>query len=161
MAARARAVGICVTIAFTLSSGACGNNTREDEATKDAIRQQISKYTAALDAADTDLAGQVWLTSPDASLIHPAGYAHGWEEVKGFYKFFGSAFSYRKLTAREITVHVNGDTAWAEFYWHFVGKQSNGGRAMETDGRETQVYKRAGGRWQLVQAHYSSPVVMR
>jgi ketosteroid isomerase-like protein len=78
--------------------------------------------------------------------------------VKGFYKFFGSAFAERKLTARDIAVHVSGDAAWVEFYWHFVGKQSTGA-SVETDGRETQVYKRAGKRWELVQAHYSMPAM--
>src|SRR5262245_53559664 len=33
----------------------------------------------------------------------PAGHAHGWEEVKGFYKFFGSSFSERKLTVRDVS----------------------------------------------------------
>jgi ketosteroid isomerase-like protein len=125
----------------------------------DAIRQQIAKYTAALDAADIDLAGQVWRTSPDVSFIHPAGHAHGWEEITGFYKFFGSAFSERKLTVRDVTVHVNGDSAWAEFYWHFVAKQRNDGSVVETDGRETQIYNRAGNRWQLVHVHYSGPAM--
>jgi len=125
----------------------------------DAIRQQIAKYTAALDAADIDLAGQVWRTSPDVSFIHPAGHAHGWEEITGFYKFFGSAFSERKLTVRDLTVHVNGDSAWAEFYWHFVAKQRNDGSVVETDGRETQIYNRAGNRWKLVHVHYSGPAM--
>src|SRR5215467_317458 len=62
------------------------------------IRAQIAKYTAALDAADIDLASQVWQISPDVSFIHPAGHAHGWEEVKGIYKFFGATLSERKLT---------------------------------------------------------------
>ncbi len=123
-----------------------------------------ARYTAALDAADTDLASQVWRTSADVSFIHPAGHARGWEEVKAIYKFFGSSFSERKLTVRDVSVHVNGDTAWAawaEFYWHFVAKQSNDGSAVQTDGRETQIYDKAGNRWQLVHVHYSSPAITR
>ena len=85
--------GLCFTIAFTLSCAASGDNADDAKAAKDAIRRQIAKYTAALDAADVDLASQVWRTSAEVSLIHPAGHAHGWEEVKGFYKFFGSSFS--------------------------------------------------------------------
>ena len=142
-----------------LSRAASGDNADDANAAKDAIRQQIAKYTAALDAADIDLASQVWRTSAEVSFIHPAGHAHGWEEVKEIYKFFGSFFSERKLTVRDVSVHVNGETAWAEFYWHFVAKQSKDGSAVQTDGRETQIYEKAGNRWQLVHVHYSGPAM--
>jgi hypothetical protein len=61
------------------------------------IREQVGRYTAALDAADTNLASQVWDTAPDVSFIHPGGHAHGWEEMKGIYEFFGSAFRIASL----------------------------------------------------------------
>jgi hypothetical protein len=77
---------------FTLSCAVFPDNADHATAAKDAIRQQIAKYTAALDAADIDLASQVWRTSAEVSFIHPAGHARGWEEVKGIYKFFGSSF---------------------------------------------------------------------
>ena len=153
--ASARAFGACFVIALTLSCAASGDNADDAKAAKDAIRRQIAKYTVALDAADVDLASQVWRTSAEISFIHPAGHARGWEEVKGFYKFFGSSFSERKLTVRDVSVHVNGETAWAEFYWHFAAKQTKDGSAVQTDGRETQIYEKAGNRWQLVHVHYS------
>ena len=81
--------------------------------------------------------------------------------MKGIYTFFGSAFSERKLTVRDVSVHVKGKTAWVEFYWHFVAKQRKDGSAVQTDGRETQIYERAGNRWQLVHVHYSGPAVAR
>jgi uncharacterized protein (TIGR02246 family) len=159
IAAGAPALGLCFAIAFTLSCSATGDKAAAAKAAEDAVRQQIAKYTAALDAADANLAAQVWRTSPDISLIHPAGHAHGWEEIKGFYNYFAANFSERKLTARDVSVHVNGDTAWAEFYWHYVGKQAKDGSKVESDGRSTQIYTKAGDRWQLVHEHYSSPVV--
>jgi len=158
-AATPRAFGLCITIALTLVCAACGDKADDAKAATDAIRQQIAKSTAALDAADVDLAAQVWRTSAEVSLIHPAGHAHGWEEVKGIYQFFGSSFSERKLTARDVSIHVNGDTAWAEFYWHFVGKQTKDGSVVQSDGRSTQIYNKAGNRWQLVHEHFSRPVM--
>ena len=146
--------GVLMAIALVLTCSASGQDSK---AAKEAIRQQIAKYTAALDAADIKLAAQVWRNSPEVSFIYPAGHGHGWEEVKGVYQFFGTAFSERKLTARDITIHVNGQSAWVEFYWHFVAKQSKDGSKVETDGRESQVYEKSGNRWQLVHVHYSSP----
>src|SRR6266516_4904461 len=100
-AVNARALSLCAAIAFTLSCAASGDKADDAKAATDAIRRQIAQYTAALDAADIALASQVWLTSPEVSFIHPAGHAHGWEEVKEIYKFFGSSFSERKLTVRD------------------------------------------------------------
>ena len=155
-----RAFGLSLAIAFILSCGAPGANADDAKAAKDAIQQQIAKYTAALDAADIDLASQVWRTSAEVSFIHPAGHARGWEQVKGIYKFFAASFSERKLTLRDVSVHVNGETAWAEFYWHFAAKQTKDGSAVQTDGRETQIYEKAGNRWQLVHVHYSGPAMV-
>lgn len=159
MAASARAFGLCFAIAFTLSCAASGDKADDVKVATDAIRQQIAKYTEALNAADIDLASQVWRTSAEVSFIHPAGHARGWEEVKEIYKFFGSSFSERKLTVRDVSVHINGETAWAEFYWHFAAKQGKDGSAVQTDGRETQIYEKAGNRWQLVHVHYSGPAL--
>jgi ketosteroid isomerase-like protein len=158
-AASARAFCLCSAIVFTLSCAACGDKADDAQVATDAIRQQIAKYAAALDAADIDLASQVWRTSAEVSFIHPAGHARGWEEVKRIYKFFGSSFSERKLTVRDVSVHVKGQSAWAEFYWHFAAKQSKDGSAVQTDGRETQIYEKAGNNWRLVHVHYSAPAM--
>ena len=159
MAGGPQAFGLCFAIALTLSCAAPGDKAADAKAPNEAIRQQIAKYTAALDAADIDLAAQVWRTSADVSFIHPAGHARGWEEVKKIYHFFGSFFSERKLTVRDVSVHVNGETAWAEFYWRFAAKQSKDGSPVQTEGRETQIYEKAGNRWQLVHVHYSGPAM--
>ncbi|MGH8244992.1 MAG: YybH family protein, partial [Gammaproteobacteria bacterium] len=128
-AAGPRAFCLYFSIALTLLCAACGDKADDAKAATEAIRQQIAKYTAAFDAADIDLASKVWQTSQEVSFIHPAGHAHGWEEVKGIYNFFGSSFSERKLSVRDVAVHVNGETAWVKFYWHFVAKQSKDGSA--------------------------------
>ena len=124
----------------------------------DRIKQLIALYAAAVDAADVNLASQVWDNSPDVSFIHPRGHEHGWEEVKNFYRnMMGAPFSERKLTVRDVTVHVYGDSAWAEFYWHFVAKLRSDGSTLVTDGRETQIYRKVdAGRWALVHVHYSA-----
>jgi ketosteroid isomerase-like protein len=148
----ANRVCTCLPLLAFMLAAAC---SAPRENADDAIRAQITKYAAALDAADVGLASQVWLNSPEVSFINPAVHSHGWEEVKGAYEFFGTAYSERKLTLRDIAVHAYGDGAWAEFYWHFDGKQRSDGAEVKTDGRESQVYRRVDGRWALVHVHYS------
>jgi len=109
-----------------------------------------------MDAADIKLAAQVWDTSPDVTFIHPLGEAHGWTEVQAFLTdIMGGMFSARKLTPRDIKVHVYGDGAWSEFNWHFTATQRKDGAVVQTDGRETQIYRKNRDRWVLVHAHYS------
>jgi ketosteroid isomerase-like protein len=122
----------------------------------DRIRQIVAAYAAAVDAADVKLAAQIWDNSPDVSFIHPLGEAHGWDKVKGFYTdIMGGMFSERKLMPRDIKVHVYGDSAWSEFYWHFTGTLRKDGAKVQSDGRETQIYRKTGDRWALVHVHYS------
>lgn len=131
-----------------------GNNPNAASAE---IRNLIARYAAAVDAADPNLAAQVWSNTADISFIHPGGHLHGWEEVKTFYeKDMGGPFSERKLNVREVAVHVYGDAAWAEFYWHFTAMARKDGATVQTDGRETQIYRKdRRNRWVLVHVHYS------
>jgi len=147
---------LCVLSVFSMACGSRGENAGDAKADENAVRQQVAKYMQALDEADTRIASQVWLTTPKASFISPMGHSHGWEEVKKVYDFFGTSFTDRKLTARDIAVDMNGDSAYVEFYWHYSAKQRNDGKDVQTDGRESQMYRRVeGGRWALVHVHYS------
>jgi len=133
---------------------AAGSNSGADAA---AIKALIAKYAQSIDAVDTNLAAEVWLDSPDVTFIHPLGHEHGFEEVKEnvYKRLMGGTFSERKLTPRDISIHVHGDSAWAEFYWDFVAKRRTDGSPITTHGRETQVYWKVEGRWRLVHVHYS------
>jgi len=71
-------------------------------------------------------------------------------------RLLGASFTDRKLTARDIAVDLHGDSAYVEFYWHYSAKQKSDGKDVQTDGRESQLYRRVdGGRWALVHVHYS------
>jgi len=111
----------------------------------------------SIDEADTALASQVWSDSPEVSFIHPLGHEHGFEQIKQsvYRRLMGDTFSERKLITRDISAHVYGDTAWAEFYWDFAAKFRKDGPPVTTHGRETQVYRKEQGRWRLVHVHYS------
>jgi uncharacterized protein (TIGR02246 family) len=122
-----------------------------------AIRALIDMYARSIDAADPALGAEVWDTTPEVSFIHPLGHEHGWEAIKAnvYVGLMGGMFSKRKLTVKDVAVHVYGGAAWAEFYWDFAATLRKEGTAVDTHGRETQVYRRTAGRWSLVHVHYS------
>ena len=133
------------------------NASAETSADSSAIRSLIEKYAKSIDAADTALAADVWLDSPDVSFIHPLGHEHGFEQIKQnvYQHLMGDTFSERKLSVHDVSVHVYGDAARAEFYWDFAAKFKKDGSPLTTHGRETQLYQKIKGRWRLVHGHYS------
>src|SRR5712692_3108891 len=121
------------------------------------IRNLIEKYAKSVDGADTNLAAQVSLDSPDVSFIHPLGHEHGFEQIKQnvYTRLMGETFSERKLSVHDVSIHIYGNAAWAEFYWDFAAKFRRDGYPLTTHGRETQLYQKEQGRWRLVHVHYS------
>ena len=130
---------------------------RDTSADVDAIGRIIAKYAKSIDAADTTLASQIWWDSPEVSFIHPLGHEHGFDQIKAdvYQRLMGETFSERKLTPRDITIHVYGDAAWAEFYWDFNAKFRKDGRPITTHGRETQIYRKFPSGWRIIHVHYS------
>jgi Xaa-Pro aminopeptidase len=133
------------------------NSSAEKSADSDVIRSLIEKYAKSIDGADTALAAEVWLDAPDVSFIHPLGHEHGFEQIKQnvYTHLMGETFSERKLSVHDVSVHVYGDAAWAEFYWDFAAKFRKDGSPLATHGRETQLYQKEQGKWRLVHVHYS------
>jgi ketosteroid isomerase-like protein len=155
-------LGVAGTVAFGARSHKARAHYREAASTEaiadvEQIKTAIFRYAHSMDLADTTLASQIWSNSPDVSFIHPLGQEHGFEQIKEnvYMKLMGGLFSERKLSAHDISAHVYGDAAWAEFYWDFAAKLRKDGSPIETHGRETQIYHKENGAWRLVHVHYS------
>src|SRR6266478_346001 len=75
-------------------------SSAETSSDSNAIRSLIEKYAKSVDAADTALAAEVWLDSPEVSFIHPLGHEHGFEQIKQnvYTRLMGDTFSERKLS---------------------------------------------------------------
>lgn len=126
-------------------------------ADEEAIRQVIATYARSVDTADTAIAEQIWSDGPEVSFIHPLGEDHGLKEIEAdvYRNLMGATFSKRKLSPKDIAIHVYGDTAWSEFQWDFVATVRADGSAFESKGRESQVYHKENGQWRIVHVHYS------
>ncbi len=146
--------GAAALLMLILALSMAASDTRTDT---QAIQRLITTYATAVDRADTNLADQLFSIAPEVSFIHPRGEEHGRAQIeaKVFRNLMGGTFSERKLTPKDIAVHVYGDSAWSEFNWDFVAKLRNDGSAFHSQGRETQIYHRENGRWRIVHVHYS------
>ncbi len=146
----------CLVVVFATAFGLSGQTGTELTDTQE-IERLIAQYARSIDNADTALAARIWSKSPDVSFIHPRGHEHGFDQVEQnvYRRLMGDMFSQRKLSVRDVSIHVYGDAAWAEFNWDFAAKFKKDGSPLTTRGRETQVYRRNQGEWQLVHVHYS------
>jgi ketosteroid isomerase-like protein len=126
-------------------------------ADNDAVRALIDQYVQSVEAADTNLAAQIWSDSPDDSFIFPAGQALGFDEIKRVVYLGAMAgnFSQRQMNLHNVIVHVYGDTAWSEFDWDSEAKLKKDGSSITTYGMETQIYRKESAGWRLVHVHYS------
>jgi ketosteroid isomerase-like protein len=150
-------VGLCFLAIFPVALRSASRADERVPTDSEAIRQLIARYAQSVDDADTTLASQIWMNSPEVSFIHPLGLAHGFEEIKKeiYDQLMGQIFSERKLVPHDIVIHVHGDSAWAEFYWDFNARFRKDGSPVTTHGRETQVYWKTKDGWRLVHVHYS------
>jgi ketosteroid isomerase-like protein len=135
-----------------------GGNAEDDV---QAIQRLIAMYATSIDRADTQLAEQIFSNGPEVSFIHPRGEERGRAAIEAnvYRALMGATFSERKLSPTDAAIHVYGDSAWSEFNWDFVAKVRKDGSPFHSRGRETQIYRREGGRWQIVHVHYSGAPV--
>lgn len=122
-----------------------------------AVHRLLDQYVQAVDTVDLKLLAQIWSHSPDVSFIYPLGEERGFDSIEHnvFEKIMDGMFSARDLKTHDVTIYVNGNSAWSEFHWDFHATLRKDGSAVTTHGVETQVYRKEDGQWRLVHVHYS------
>lgn len=155
-------VAAVVIAPFCLAAGQEAQSP-DPQKEKAEIRALIEQYTQSIDVADPDVGARVWLTTSEASFIHPLGEEKGWDQIAAdvYRKLMGQTFTKRSLKlADEPAIHVFGDAAVAEFHWDFVATLRSNGNEVHTKGRESQLYVRFPDKvWRLVHVHYSGPAL--
>jgi ketosteroid isomerase-like protein len=150
-------------MASGLALAAQENAASTESSAKTEIRHQVDTYIRSIDHADAKLGATVWSPTPDVTFIEPTGHEHGWDEIASvvYGKLMGQTFTKRALEAvSDVSIHVYGDAAVAEFDWDFVAIMRVDGKTLHTTGRESQVYVNLPGQgWRLVHVHYSGPPV--
>jgi ketosteroid isomerase-like protein len=145
------------SVYLALAAISIGGVLAQQTPDRQAIERIIAKYARSVDTADTALAAEIWSQSPDVSFIHPQGYERGFGQIRQniYVRAMGDLFSERRLTIKDISIHADQDSAWAEFSWDFVARLKQDGSPFNTKGRETQIYRKEQGAWRLVHVHYS------
>ena len=161
-----KSLKICKSVIFPLAicillmlEGCTLHKTKKGEQVDEqAIRRVIEQYVESINRCDTALSRRIWVNSDEVSFIAPSGYYTSYQEIRDslLVGLFGKKFKSRNLHKEHLKIHVNGNNAWAEFFWTFNALKIDGTR-HNTQGRETQILKKGNkGEWLLIHIHYSS-----
>jgi ketosteroid isomerase-like protein len=142
-----------------LAAPAAGFARTTDEAR---IKALEARFAAAFNAKDVD--GIMSCYVPDDSLfvfdvipprqyVGAAAYRKDWE---GFLKTFAGPV---KFELTDLAVSTDGTIGYGHSAQHVLGKDAKG-NAIEFVVRVTDVYRKIGGKWLIVQEHVSVPVDM-
>ena len=143
-------------IAALALAAAVGNAALAQETATAEIAALLESYVQAVNELDLDLAEEIWSQAPGVSFIQPRGHQRGWPDIRqNFYLGAMGGLPTRHLTLGEYEIHpLTDDAAWAEFHWTFEASLPDG-TPINTAGRETQIYRRENGVWQIRHVHYS------
>ena len=138
---------------LAISTGAWARGGKD--ADRKDVEQIVDSYIKTINDGDLELVGKIWTHDPVASFIGPQGRFQGYEEVRDkLVTSFKNGFSKRNLRKDELTIVIEGKSAWAEFTWTFDSVNNNG-QERTSRGRETQIFRKEKDGWKLVHIHYS------
>lgn len=136
--------------------GAAGSPMAQEQPSAPAVKAATEAFYSALSRRDIAAMEAVWATDRSTTLINPRDKSAsiGWEAARANWNVAFSFWSDLKVTSRDMTVLVIGDTAAVSSTASVEGRTNDGKPAAFT-ALNTQVFEKRGGRWLLV-SHHSS-----
>ncbi len=129
----------------------CGN-ARADA---DAIKSLVNRETAAINAKDLRALSEIWSQDKNILLfdVPPPGRFQGWGQIGRLWKDFFDRVADVHLTVDAVEAEAQGSLGYATYDWSMTGHL--GSYVLEDRGQATAIYRKEGGQWRLVHAHYS------
>jgi ketosteroid isomerase-like protein len=92
-------------------------------------------------------------------VVGPPGTYVGWGSYREALEHFFAAFSGRlQFAITNLEVETSGDVGYGRSLQHVSGVRAKDGRPLDYTVRVTNVYRKIGGKWLIVQEHVSLPL---
>lgn len=127
------------------------------------IRALEDRFAEAFKAKDVDRIMANYEHSRDliAFDVVPRSEFAGWDAYKkDWQEFFASIGPVSTFEIRDLTIAADGNLAYSYSFQHYVA-ETKAGKPIDLTVRITDVYRKSGGRWLIVQEHVSLPVNLR
>jgi ketosteroid isomerase-like protein len=147
-------VALCLVLAAMLpATGLVGCGDARADA--DAIRTLVTKETAAINGKDIHALSEIWSQDKDILMfdVPPPGRFRGWEQIGHLWKDFFDRVSDLHLAVDKVQAQAQGSLGYATYDWSMTGRL--GSYSLEDRGQATAIYRKEGGQWRLIHAHYS------
>jgi ketosteroid isomerase-like protein len=143
-------LGLCLLLGAGALLG-CGG-ARADV---DAIRSVVNREVAAINGKDLRALSEIWSKDKDILMfdVPPPGRFQGWEQIGHLWKDFFDKVSEIHLTVDAVQAEAQGSLGYATYDWSMTGRL--GSYPLEDRGQATAIYRKEGGQWRLIHAHYS------
>lgn len=124
------------------------------------IRALENRFADAFKAKDVDRIMTNYEHSRNLAFfdVVPRREYLGWEAYKqDWQSFFDSIGPIGLFEVKNLTISVEGNVAYSYSFQHYIAK-TKGGTSRDVTVRVTDVYRKGGGKWLIVQEHVSVPV---
>src|SRR2546428_6016608 len=144
------ALATCVLFGAAALLG-CGDG----RADADAIRSLVNREVAAINGKDLRALSEIWSKDKDILMfdVPPPGRFQGWDQIGRLWKDFFDKVTEIHLTVDAVQAEAQGTLGYATYDWSMTGRL--GSYALEDRGQATAIYRKEGGQWRLIHAHYS------
>jgi len=121
----------------------------------DAIRSLVNREVAAINGRDLRALSEIWSKDKDILMfdVPPPGRFRGWDQIGRLWKDFFDKVTEIHLTVDAVQAEAQGSLGYATYDWSMTGRL--GSYALEDRGQATAIYRKEGGQWRLIHAHYS------
>lgn len=126
----------------------------------DQIRALEHRFAEAFKTKDVDEIMAVYEHSPNLAFfdVVPRREHLGWDAYKrDWQSLFASIDSVTSFEISDLSITVDGAVAYSYSFQHYLAKTKTGA-SRDVTVRVTDVYRKSGGKWVIVQEHVSVPV---
>jgi ketosteroid isomerase-like protein len=119
-------------------------------------------FSAAMNDKDVDAVMRIY--APGKSLfvfdvVGPPGAHSGWDEYReAFTRMFAAIRGPLHFAMSDLDLEVSGDFAYGRSLQRVSGVHAKSGKPFGYTVRVTDVFRKIGGRWLIVQEHLSLPI---
>ncbi len=144
------ALATCLLLGAAALLG-CGDG----RADADAIRSLVNREVAAINGKDLRALSEIWSKDKDILMfdVPPPGRFQGWDQIGRLWKDFFDKVTEIRLTVDAVRTEAQGSLGYATYDWSMTGRL--GSYPLEDRGQATAIYRKEGGQWRLIHAHYS------